>query len=195
MAAVCDTESPVQEYAKQKAAIRECAGRCQNLFVAVTESDVVFNQQQNGLLDLLRSADETWDKIFDCREGSSAQGKLCNHMNALMDAMKQNLHSQNSALQDVERNLGLLNEALHDYQHSISESRAEHNHVQAALESRVKSMQKMLKGFGEPKKKSKDKAAERRERSPDKKDKNLSKAHGSSSRTASPRSPRSRRES
>jgi len=147
-AAALDVESPVDEYGKALEGFEACASRCRLHFAAVADADEVFRGQQQGLFGLLTSADSIWDDLLSARDGGNTQKKHAAKMHKAITSMSENLRMQDSSLTVVEEELAALATSIADYQKSIAEARAEHGHVKAAIEGRVKSMTKMLKSLG-----------------------------------------------
>ena len=185
-AVTLDVESPVDEYEKALVGFEACARTCRLYFAAVADADEVFRGQQQGLFGLLTTADSIWDDLLSARDGGNTQKKHAAKMQKAITSMSENLRMQDSSLTVVEKELTALAASIDDYRKSIAEARAEHGHVKAAIEGRVKSMTKMLKslgGSGESKRKERPGSGER-------KDSGERRSKGSSPRTGAASPPR-----
>ena len=181
-AATLDVESPVDEYEKALEGFEACAKKCRLHFGAVADADEVFRGQQQGLFGLLTSADSIWDDLLSARDGGNTQKKHAAKMQKAITGMSENLRMQDSSLTVVEEELAALAASIDDYSKSIADARAEHGHVKAAIEGRVKSMTKMLKSLGESKRKERPGSGER-------KDSGERRSKGSSPKTGASSSP------
>ena len=142
-----EAESPAEDYERACLDYEACASLCTQHFAGVTEADSVFREQQGTLYGLLVDADTIWEQLATARDGGGTQRKLAASMQSKIDAMKENLSSQDSSLSIVENELESLGRATTKYQQSIADSRSEHGRVKSAIDARTKSMRKILKSI------------------------------------------------
>ena len=103
---------------------------------------------------MLADGDTIWDKLYGARPGGSQQKKYVEQMHAQIDKMQGNLQQQSGSLDDLESKLAKVENSTKLYRSNMQSSKEEHKNVQVALESRVKTLTKMMKQMSsEPKRK------------------------------------------